>query len=160
MCADDAFELEDVIFDWAGAAAGLACKDIQPGANAALLDGASERRLINHFGARRVDEVRAGLERREHRFIDEVARVVFEGDVNAEDVTRGGHFLWRRFHFNAEFFSALRCERTAPGDDRHAESACACEHLLANLSKPDQAERAAEQAARTAILFFVPLAGL
>src|ERR1041384_7484376 len=117
MRANDAFELEDVIFDRARAAAGFTCKDIQPGANAALLDGASERRLIDYFGARCVDEVRTGLERREHRFIDEVARVIFEGDVNAQDVARGGHFLWRRFHFDAEFFSAFCCERTAPGDD-------------------------------------------
>src|SRR5438128_182175 len=158
MRADDAIELEDVVFDRACAARRLARKDIEAGADAALADGARERRLVYDFGARRVDDVRAGRKRGEHVFINEIARIVFEPVVDAQNVAGGGYVTRRRLHLDAEFFSVLGRKRAAPGDDRHTKSTGARNHLLSDAAKPDQPQRAPEQAARFAVFFLIPLA--
>ena len=50
-------------------------------------------------------------------------------------------------------------EAAAPDDDRHAERVRALRHLLADVAVAEQAERAAEQAARLRVLLLVPRAG-
>src|SRR5437660_1257918 len=57
---------------------------------------------------------------------------------------------------DAETARALRCETATPRNDRHAEGACARNHLLSNLSRSYQSKRAPEETARFGKLFLVP----
>src|ERR1044072_8135927 len=104
MSADHAVKLEYLVFDRACAARRLACENVKPCANRSLSNDSFKRRLIYYLSARCVDEERARSKRAQHCFVDQVARVVFERDVDAKDIAGGGYILRRLLHFDAERF--------------------------------------------------------
>src|SRR5438132_7505883 len=99
---DDAGQLENRVLHRAGAARRLTGENVQAGADSALAHGALERRLIDDFGARRVDEERAGTHGAEEIFSDQFRRVRLQGDVDADHVCGGRDLEDRVPAFDAE----------------------------------------------------------
>ena len=110
--------------------------------------------------ARRVDEVRAGLQLVEDRRVHEPLRVGVEREMHAQDVAAFRDLGRRRGELHrdrlvGDLILAGR-EPPAPDDDRHAEGVGAPRHLLADVAVAEQAERAAVETARFRVLLLVP----
>ena len=156
--ADDAGEGEDRRVDRAAAARGLLGEDVEPRAEAALLDGALEGGLVDDLGARRVQEERAVLHRGEDAVADETARRRCEREVHGERVGRGRDLGDRRLRHDAELGGERRVERSAPRDDVHPERARPRDDLAPDRPRAEHAERAAVEPARLAVVLLVPAA--
>src|SRR2546426_1061713 len=132
--------------------------NIQAGAQAARLQRLNQRGLVHYIAARRVNEVRAFAHRIEKVSVDQGLGFRIQSKMDANDVGGTGDCQRRGFVFNTQSGSSVRSQTATPGDDRHAKSAGAWNHLLPDLAETNQAQRAAIQTTRFGKLLLVPLA--
>ena len=161
--AVDVGQRDDRIAERAGGAGRLAREHVEADADAALPHRLLERSVIDHFRARRVDEVRAGLQHVEDRRVDDPFRAGVQRQVDAEDVTARGDLLRRcgelhRHRLVGDLIPAAG-KPAAPHDDRHAEGVRAPRHFLADVAVAEQPDRPAVEAARLRVFLLVPGAG-
>src|SRR5947209_20618170 len=78
--------------------------------------------------------------------------------MHADDICDASNCLRSVKAFDAQTARALRRETATPCDRLHAEGVCARNHLLPNLSRPDQSKRATVETARFGKLFLIALA--
>ena len=86
MSADHAIEFEDAVFNGSDSACGFAREDVESCTQASLLDGLHERRLVDHFRTRSIDEIRTRLHRIEKLSVDQLFCVVVQRNVDADDI--------------------------------------------------------------------------
>src|SRR3989442_7609857 len=132
--------------------------NIQAGAQAACLQRLNQRGLVHYLAARGVNEVRAFAHRIEKVSVDQEPGFGIESKMDANDVGGTGDCQRRGFVFNTQSGSSVLSQTATPGDDRHATSAGAWNHLLPDPAETNQAQRAAVQTTRLGKLLFIPLA--
>ena len=100
-----------------------------------------ERRLVDERAARGVDEQRAGPQQREPAGVDEAARRVGHGQVQADDVAACERRLDRLGALGAQLAHALGRHVRVVGDRAHAERARPRRHQPADAAEAEQRER-------------------
>ena len=100
-----------------------------------------ERRLVDERAARGVDEQRAGPQQRQPRAVDQAARGVGDGQVEADDVGDLERRLDRLGVLGAELGHALGRDVRVVGDRAHAERARPRRHEPADAAEAEQRQR-------------------
>ena len=160
MGADHVRQLRQRIAELTGGPGRLVREDVESHANPAVFHRVGERRVVHHFRASRVDEVRAGLQPIENRGADEIPRLPGQREVNAEHVGPLCDLAGRIEDSHAgigDSGSGTRFEAAAPNDNRHAERVRAMGDLPADASVADDAQCSAEKSSGLRIFFLVPL---
>src|SRR6266478_6285194 len=112
----------------------LDTENIETRANTLRVNRLEERSLIHSLTTRSVDEISAVAHRFEKVPANQPPRIGLKGHVE------------RRLHsFDAQLVCFFNSQAATPGDDRHAESAGAGNHFLANLPQTHQPKSTSEQ---------------
>src|SRR5262245_20358137 len=152
---DDLLELQERMIGrrW------LLLEHVEGGAgNAARLDRARQRQLVDEPAAGAVDQAHAGLEARQLGLAEQVARVASERRVDRDEVGTGQKLVeLDRFH--AQALGGLARQVGIVGDHLHAEPGGPTRHFGADPTQADDAQHLAEElhALQAALL---PAAGL
>ena len=97
----------------------------------------AQRRLIDYFGARSVDEIRAGTHGGEEERIDQSAGLRIQRDVQADDIGGGSNRHGGVHALHAELTRGVAGQAAAPRHDGQAEGFGAQGDFTADLSEAD-----------------------
>ena len=123
----------------------LLLEDVEGGArDAARLDRAGQRQLVDEPAAGAVDEARARLEARQLRLAEQVARVAGERRVDRDEVGARQELVeLDRLH--AQALGGLACQVGVVGDHVHAEADGPPRDLGPDPAEAEDAQHLAEQ---------------
>src|SRR5258706_16453905 len=105
-------------------------ENVEAGANTPGMDGFDQRRFINNFTTRSIDEISTIAHSFEKIRANQHSRIRLERHVNAHNVRGCGHIKRALHPFNSQLKGAFLSQASTPRNDRHTESAGAWNHLL------------------------------